>query len=160
VEQPVSGWREVLFQLPLTDIGRWAVTGSAALALQGTAIEPRDVDIVADESAAIALVDHLNVFVVQDEVGWDRGDVRAARRSLAVVEGVELEILVGVETHLNGVVQRCTPNLSQVDLVSVGGREIPVLTLQSLIPILEAMGKNRKVAMAKEELLRRNCTIH
>jgi hypothetical protein len=155
-----QGWHRALLQLPTTDIGRWAVTGSAALALQGVAIAPRDVDIVADESAASALVDHLNVFVVRDEARWDRGDVRAARRSLAIMEGVELEILVGVETHSSGVVQHFTPNLSQVDLVIVEGREIPVLTLQSLIPILEAMGRNERVAMAKDELLRRSLTIH
>jgi hypothetical protein len=128
--------------------------------LQGIAVEPRDVDVVADGSAATALIDHLGVFVVQDEVGWDRGDVRAARRSLAFVEGVELEILVGVETHSNGVVQRCTPNLGEVDLVIVEGREIPVLTLQGLIPILEAMGKHDRVAMAKDELVRRSLIIH
>jgi hypothetical protein len=158
--QSNQGWKRALLQLPTTDIGRWAVTGSAALALQGVAVNPMDVDVVAEESAAIALTDHLGVLVIEDEARWDRGGVRAARRSLAFVEGVELEILVGVETHSNGVVQRCTPNLSQVDLVIVEGREIPVLTLQSLIPILEAMGKTERVAMAKNELLRRSLTIH
>jgi hypothetical protein len=157
---PNHGWQRALLQLPTTDIGRWAATGSAALALQGVAVEPRDVDIVADESAATALIDHLSVFVVQDDVGWDRGDVRAARRSIAIVEGVELEILVGVESHSNGVVHLSVPNLTQVDLVIVEGREIPVLTLQSLIPILEAMGKHDRVAMAKDELFRRSLTIH
>jgi hypothetical protein len=146
-------------QLPTWDIGHWAVTGSAAFALQGLAVEPRDVDVVAEESAAIALTDHLNALVIQDEVGWDRGDVRAARRSLAIVEGVELEILVGVESHSNGVVQLDAPNWTQVDLVIVGGREIPVLTLQNMIPILEAMGKDEGAAMAKDELVRRSLEI-
>jgi hypothetical protein len=156
---PNHGWQRALLQLPATDVGRWAVTGSVALALQGVAVEPRDVDIVADESAATALIDHLGVFVVQDKVGWDRGDVRAVRRSLAIVEGVELEILVGVESHSNGVVHLSAPNLTQVDLVIVGGRDIPVLTLSNLIPILEAMGKGERAAMARDELVRRS-TIH
>ena len=142
--QSNHGWQRALLQLPTADIGHWAVTGSAALALQGVAVEPRDVDVIAEESAALAMIGHLGVLVLEDEVWWDRGDVRAARRSLAVVEGVELEILVGVETHSNGAVQRCTPDLSQVDLVIVGGREIPVLALEELIEILEAMGKNDK----------------
>ena len=158
--QSNHGWQRALLQLPTADIGRWAVTGSAALALQGVAVEPRDVDVIAEESAALAMIGHLGVLVLEDEVWWDRGDVRAARRSLAVVEGVELEILVGVETHSNGAVQRCTPDLSQVDLVIVGGREIPVLALESLIQILEAMGKNERVAMAKDELFRRSLTVH
>jgi hypothetical protein len=154
------GWQRALLQLPTADIGRWAVTGSAALALQDIAVEPRDVDVIAEESAALAMIGHLGVLVVEDEAWWDRGDVRAARRSLAVVAGVELEILVGVETHSDGDVQRCTPDLSQVDLVIVEGREIPVLTLESLIQILEAMGKNEEVAMAKDELFRRSLTVH
>jgi hypothetical protein len=52
------------------------------------------------------------------------------------------------------------PDLSQVDLVIVEGREIPVLTLESLIQILEAMGNNERVAMAKDELFRRSLTVH
>lgn len=160
MEQPVNGWQEVLLQLPLTGVGHWAVTGSAALALQGIAIEPRDVDIVADESAASALIDHPNVFVVQDEVGWDRGDVRAARRSLAIVEGIELEILVGVESRSNGVIQISAPNLIKVDLIIVAGLEIPVITLQNMIPILEAMGRGERATTAKNELVRRSLTIH
>jgi len=153
---PKPTWRSALLQLPVIDVGRWAVTGSAALALQGVAVQPRDVDIVADESAATALIDHLSAFVVQDVVGWDRGDVRAARRSLAIVEGVALEILVDVEAHSNGVVQRCTPDLTQVDLVIFERRELPVLKLCSLILILEAMGKYERAAMAKDELVRRS----
>jgi hypothetical protein len=157
--RPDQRWQRALLQLPATDIGQWAVTGSAALALQGLAVEPRDVDVVAEESAAIALTDHLDGLVVEDEVGWDRGDVRAARRSLAIVEGVELEILVGVQSHSNGAVQLNAPNLTQVDLAIVGGRDIPVLTLQNMIPILEAMGKYERAAMAKDELVRRNLEI-
>jgi len=157
---PKLRWQRALLQLPTTEIGRWAVTGSVALALQGVAVEPRDVDVVAEESAANAMTEHLNTFVVEDEIGWDRGDVRAARRSLAIVGGVELEILVGVESHSNGVVQLGAPNLTQVDLVNVGGRGIPVLTLPNMISILEAMGKGERAAMAKDELVRRSLTIH
>jgi hypothetical protein len=159
MRQPSEGWQSALLQLPTGDIGRWAVTGSAALALQGVAVEPRGVDVVAEESAAIALIDHLHAHLVHDEVGWDRGDVRAARRALAIVEGVGLEILVGVEFHENGAVRLTTPNLTQVDLVSVGGREIPVLMLRHLIPILEAMGKVETVAMVIHGLGRRSLGI-
>ena len=155
MEQPVVGWQGALLQLPPAGVGHWAVTGSAALALQGIAGEPRDVDIVADETAAIALVDHLGVFVVEDGVGWDRGDVRADRRALAIVGGIEVEILVGVESHSDGVVQIGTPNLTEVELVTFGGREIPVITLQNMIPILEATDKRESAEEAKNELLRR-----
>lgn len=154
--QPVNGWQEVLFQLPLTGVGHWAVTGSAALALQGVAIEPRDVDILADDSAGSAMSNRLASLVVRDEVGWNRGDVRAARRTLAIVAGYELEILVGVEAYSDGIIQLGTPDLSHVDLVIVGGMEIPVLPLSTLIPIMEATGHHERAAMARSELSRRN----
>ena len=153
---PDKGWQEVLLQLPITDIGHWAVTGSAALALHGIAVEPRDVDVVADELARLALLDHLSAAVVLDEIGWDRGDIRAARRTLAVLDGVELDILVGVESHSEGVVQLSTPDLNNVDLVAIGDRHIPVLPLQILIPIFEATRKHQRAAMARNELARRD----
>jgi hypothetical protein len=37
--QSSHGWQRALLQLPTTDIGRWAVTGSTALALQGVAVD-------------------------------------------------------------------------------------------------------------------------
>ena len=76
-------WRTALGELPIIRDGRWAVGGSASLALHGLPVDPRDLDLLVDHLAAAELVDGLRGAVVSDEARWDRGDVRAVRRSLA-----------------------------------------------------------------------------
>lgn len=90
-------WRTVLGEVPIVQGGRWVVGGSACLALHGLPVDPRDLDLPVDHEAAAGLVDRLRGAMVSDEARWDRGDVRAVRRALAVVNGVEVEILEGVE---------------------------------------------------------------
>lgn len=123
--------------------------GSAALALHGLQVEPRDVDLLADDAAAAELIGGLLGAVARDEAPWDRGDVRASRRALAKIEDVEVEILVDVEAvgH-SGVV--ATPNLDQVDQVIVASRPIPVLPLLTMLTLLEATGRRERAEMVRE----------
>jgi hypothetical protein len=133
--------------------GRWAVGGSASLALHGLPVEPRDVDLLADHVAAAELVDGLRGAVVSDETRWDRGDVRAVRRALAVVHGVEIEILEGVEAvGPAGGVLAATPDLDHVDRITVSGRQIPVLPLAAMQVLLDATGSRERAAMVARAL--------
>jgi hypothetical protein len=116
-------------------------------------VEPRDLDLLADHAAAIEMVDGLRDVLVSDEAGWDRGDVRAVRRALAVVRGVEVEILEGVEAvGPTGEVVVATPDLDQVDRIIVSGRQIPVLALQPMLILLNATGKRERAAMVARVL--------
>jgi hypothetical protein len=124
--------------------------------LHGLAVEPRDVDLVADEAAAAELLDGLDQFVVTDEVHWVRADLRADRRALVALGGIELEILVGVEVATDGIVSLGSPDLDHLDHLSSGGRRYPVLPLPVLITILEATGKSDRAARAREGLSRRS----
>jgi hypothetical protein len=90
-----------------------------------------------------------------DQAPWDRDDVRAARRVLAVVEGVELEILVGVEAvGSDGRVVLTTPNLDLVELLVLDGRTVPVLPLSTMWAVLEATGRQGRATMVREALAR------
>ena len=60
-------------------------------------VRRRDVDLLVDHVAAAEVPDGLRGAVVSDEARWDRADVCAVRSVLAVVHGVEVEILEGVE---------------------------------------------------------------
>jgi hypothetical protein len=132
-------WLRALRGLPAVRNGRWAVGGSACLALPGLLIDPRDVDGLADQAAVAELVAGLGDTVVMDQAPWDRNDVRAARRVLAVVEGVELEILVGVEAVASdGRVVLTTPNLDLVEVLVLYGKAISVLPLSTMWAVLEA----------------------
>jgi hypothetical protein len=88
-----------------------------------------------------------------DQAPWHRGDVRAARRVLAVVEGVELEILVGVEAvGSDGRVVMSTPRLDRVEAVVLDCRPIPVLPLSTMRAVLEATGRQGRAAMLREAM--------
>jgi hypothetical protein len=146
-------WRTTLGELPIVRGGRWAVGGSASLALHGLPVDPRDLDLLVDHVAAAELVNALRGAVVSDEARWDRGDVRAARRALAVVHGVEIEILEGVETvGPTGDVVVATPDLDHVDQITVSGREIPVLPLSAMQVLLDATGNRERAAMVAKVL--------
>ena len=153
MDGPVPAWRIALQELPTVRHGRWAVGGSASLALHGLAVEPGDVDLLADEEAAAELIDGLGDAVVTDDAPWDRGDVRATRRALAVAAGVEVEILVGVEAvSPDGRVVMTTPRLDQVESMMPDGRPIPVLPLSTMAALLEATGRHERAAVVREAL--------
>lgn len=133
--------------------GRWAVGGSACLALHGLPVDPRDLDLLVDHIAATELVYELRGAVVSDESRWDRGDVRAVRRALAVIHGVEVEILEGAEAvGPAGDVVAATPDLGHVDLIIVSGRPIPVLPLPVMQVLLDATGNRERAAMIAKVL--------
>ena len=116
MSEPNQRWCTALGHLPIVRSGRWAVGGSAALALHGLPVDPRDLDLVADRAAASELIAGLGDALMSDEEAWDRGDVRAARRAVAIVEDLEVEILVEVEAMAAGL---CV--LGPPDLDNVGG---------------------------------------
>ena len=146
-------WRKALGKLPIVRGGRWAVGGSASLALHGLPVDPRDLDLLVDHVAAAELVDGLRGTVVSDEARWDRGDMRAVRRALAVVHGVEVEILEGVEAvGPTGDVVVATPDLDHVDRIIVSGRRIPVLPLPTMQVLLDATGDRERAAMIAKVL--------
>jgi hypothetical protein len=79
--------------------------------------------------------------------------VRAVRRALAVVHGVEVEILEGVEAvGPTGDVVVATPNLDHVDRIIVLGRSIPVLPLSTMQVLLDATGNRERAAMVAKVL--------
>ncbi|MGN6796386.1 MAG: nucleotidyltransferase domain-containing protein [Streptosporangiaceae bacterium] len=146
-------WRMALGELPVVRDGRWAVGGSASLALHGLPVDPRDLDLLVDHVAAAELVYELRDVVVSDEARWDRGDVRAVRRALAVVHGIEVEILEGAEAvGPTGDVVVATPDLDRVDRIIVSDRPIPVLPLPVMQVLLDATGKRERAAMVAKAL--------
>src|SRR5260370_36361516 len=146
-------WRTALGELPIVRGGRWAVGGSASLALHGLPVDPRGLDLLVDHVAAAELVDGLRGAVVSDEARWDRGDVRAIRRALGVVHGVEGEILEGVEAvGPTGDVVVATPDLDHVDRIIVSGRRIPGLPLPAMQVLVGATGNRDAAAKCAQGL--------
>jgi hypothetical protein len=144
----------------MVQAGQWAVSGSAALALHGLAVEPQDLDLVADAVAAMELVDGFGDLVTQDVSPWDRGDVRAARRVLCALEGIDVEILVDVEAVAFGARVLGPPDLKHLDYMVINDRQIPVLPLSTMLALLDATGKRERATMVREAMsgeVSRNC---
>jgi hypothetical protein len=73
--------------------------------------------------------------------------------ALAVVHGVEVEILEGVEAvGATGDVVVATPDLDHVDRIIVTGRPIPVLPLPAMQVLLDATGNRERAAMIAKVL--------
>jgi len=145
-----SKWHSALGRLPVVEAGCWAIGGSVALALHGLPVVPRDLDLLADHISAEALIVGFGDAVMSDEHQWERGDVRAARRVMAVVEDMEVEILVGVETVIDGAIVLGTPLLDVVDSIAVGSRWFPVLSLSTMAVVLDSMGKRELALMVRD----------
>lgn len=142
-----------LGELPIVRGGGWAVGGSACPALHGLPVLPRDLDLLVDHVAADELVHGLRGAMVSDEARWDRGNVRAARRALAVVHGVEVEILEGIEAvGPTGDVVVATPDLDHVDRIIISGRQVPVLPLPAMQVLFDAAGNRERAAMVATAL--------
>ncbi len=107
---------------------------------------------MADSTAATELIAGLGGSIDEDEAAWDRGDVRAARRALAIVEGVEVEILVEVEVIAQGTRVLGPPDLDDLGGVVVDGRWIPVLPLTAMREVLLAMGDKQRAEMVRRHL--------
>jgi hypothetical protein len=79
--------------------------------------------------------------------------VRAVRRARAVVHGVEVQILEGVEAvGPTGGEVVATPDLAHVDRIIVNGRWIPVLPLPAIQVLLDATGNRERAAMVAKAL--------
>jgi hypothetical protein len=152
VTTPPATWRTALSRIPTVRRGKWAVGGSAALALHGLPVVPRDLDLIVDQSAAAELILELGDAVMTDEWSWDRGDVKAVRRALAVVSEFDVEILVGVETVAGGVTLLGPPNLDDVVVKPVGGRPVPVLPLPTMLTLLRVTGDHERAAVVLDAI--------
>ena len=149
-------WRRAIEDLGPVRNGRWAVGGSAALALHGLRVHPRDVDLIADHEAASELIETLGEAIRSDEAPWDRGDVRAHRRALAVLYGVQVEILVDVEAvDPAGNTVMTSPNLDLAERVLNWRRHVPVLSLTAMLVVQEATGKFERARMVRDTLEQR-----
>jgi aminoglycoside-2''-adenylyltransferase len=145
-------WRRAIGELPDFASHRWAIGGSAALALHGLPVDPRDIDLVGDADAAADFASQLANKVDADEQPWERGRYRATRRLHALVAGVDVEILVGIEARsVDGQIIQA-PDLSSVDYVLVESRLVPVIKLATMLAVMEATDQRERASLVRQAL--------
>jgi hypothetical protein len=134
---------------------RWAIGGSAALALQAVPVACRDLDLVTEARDVAEVTRRLGgrlltppAFVTRERL---RG--RFARLQLA---GVEVEVLGGIQNLLPDGTWSASPQFDvHVARVRCGERTCPVFSLSYLRDAYVAMDRPQTVALIEQALRER-----
>jgi ribonuclease-3 len=140
----------VLDRLAGRDVA-WALTGSAALLLNGVQVEAHDLDLTTDEAGVQSIADALAEFVVTP-AGWWETDEMASQFSRLQVEGVQVDV-VGrpfIIKRAEGTV--AIRPWSVRHEVNFGGRELPIIPLEAELIAYAMMGRAAKVQLIADHL--------
>ncbi|MFC0006724.1 HAD-IA family hydrolase [Micromonospora siamensis] len=147
-----ASWRAALdrFADLIDPRARWAVTGSAAVALHGAAVTPRDVDVVTDPAGLVALRRRFGDVSVAEP--FRAVGVTARARLRLALDETPFEILVGVRNRRQdgGWSAPATPD-DRLWIPS-WGRLVPVLPLSSLLRIAQERGRTDQVVAIRRRL--------
>lgn len=140
----------VLDRLAGQDVA-WALTGSAALLLNGVQVVAHDLDLTTDEAGVQGIADALAEFVVMP-AGWRETDKFAGQFAHLQVEGVQVDV-VGRPL----IVKRSTgpvsmPAWSVRCEVDFEGQKLPALPLEAELIAYAMMGRESKVELIADHL--------
>ena len=131
----------------------WAVSGSAALALQGVPVSCADLDLATTALDAGAVERALAGHVIEPVGRRARGAIRGhlGRSELA---SIEVEILGDVQNLLPDGTWTPPPRLDEhTNYVALNGRRCPVLDLSYLRAVYVTMGRTDTVHLIDDRLL-------
>ena len=140
----------VLDRLAGRDIA-WALSGSAALLLNGVQVEVHDLDLTTDEMGVQAIADALAEFVVTP-VGWWETDKLASQFARLQVEGVQVDV-VGrpfIIKRPEGTV--AIRPWSVRHEINFEGRKLPIIPLEAELIAYAMMGREAKVQLIADHL--------
>ena len=146
--------RAVLEQLCLLlPLGRvnWALTGSAAHALQGVPVEVHDLDVQTDEGGAYAVGATLADFVLEPVALVESGAMRS-HFGRFLSQGVIVEVMGAIQTRAPG--DDWLPAIDPADhrvMVDVGGHhfQVPVLSFSYEAEAYERMGRSTRSRLCR-----------
>jgi hypothetical protein len=111
---------------------RWAVDGSAALALQGIDVEPADVDILTDTEGAYRIQELLAEYAVKPVAYGETNRYRSHFGRFSV-GGTEIDVMGDLKVYRNGTWSETqNPSTVKISQVVLGGNSIPVVSLDTL----------------------------
>ncbi|MFF5173349.1 HAD family hydrolase [Micromonospora sp. NPDC000089] len=128
----------------------WALTGSAALALHGVAVTPKDVDVITDLAGIEELRGSVDAGLVQGP--FETSDVAADARLRLAVNRTAFDILVRVRNRRpDGTWSAAATPADRLWLPSLG-LKLPVLPLSTLLRVAEDRGRAAQVAAIRTRL--------
>ncbi|MCR4406312.1 MAG: ribonuclease III [Anaerolineae bacterium] len=129
----------------------WALSGSAALLLNGVQVAVHDLDLTTDESGVQAIANALAEFIVTP-AGWWETEKFASQFARLQVEGVQVDV-VGrpfIIKRPEGVV--AIQAWSIHDEIDFEGRKLPVIPLEAQLIAYAMMGREAKVQLIVNHL--------
>ncbi|RLC73203.1 MAG: ribonuclease III [Chloroflexi bacterium] len=129
----------------------WALTGSAALLLNGVQVEAHDLDLTTDQAGVQAVADALAEFVVTP-AGWWETDELASQFARLQVGGVQVDV-VGrpfvIKRPGGAVAIRPWAIRHEIDFE---GRKLPIIPLEAELIAYAMMGREAKVQLIADHL--------
>ena len=129
----------------------WALSGSAALLLNGVQVEVHDLDLTTDESGVQAIADALAEFIVTP-AGWWETEKFASQFARLQVEGVQVDV-VGrpfIIKRPEGTVAIQARSIR--DEIDFEGRKLPVIPLEVQLIAYAMMGREAKARLIADHL--------
>ncbi len=127
---------------------RWALTGSAGMALQGMAYTPRDIDVQTDAAGAREIEQRLARYVTRPLAWIESAGIHSWLGALEI-EGVPVELIGSVQRP--GKLGWEETDIARVILYArMGTRRVPVLSLAHEAVAYAAMGRAEKAAALRD----------
>jgi hypothetical protein len=128
----------------------WALTGSLSFALQGIPVRPRDIDIQTDKAGAYKIEKLFSNFVVS-RVTFSSGRKIRSHFGKLVIDGIEVEIMGGVQKHVDGWENPIDPSKYK-RFIDIEGMKIPVLSLEYEYEAYLKLGRIERAEMLRRRL--------
>jgi len=126
----------------------YVLIGSVSLCIQGTDLQPRDIDILTDPDGIDKIIGILKEYQTKEKY-FDKSDGRNSYRTFFDIGGVEIEALGNVNST-------CRPkdSLDKKIFVDYKDMKIPCMSLEEELRAYEKMGRDDKVKLIRERLKR------
>lgn len=135
-------------RLAETDVD-WALTGSTSFVLQGVPLEPNDVDVQTTETGAYAIEDRFSEATV-DPVSFAESSSIRSHFGAFEVNGVRMEVMGDLQKRVDGDWESSVDVAEHRKFVSLGGTEIPVLSLEYEARAYERLGRSDRAELLRK----------
>jgi hypothetical protein len=130
----------------------WALTGSVGMVMQGMPLEVHDIDLQTSPLGAFQIQQRLEEWM-SVAVRQVESPIMRSLLGKAVVQGVEVEIIGGVQKRLeNGEWEEPVNVAEHRRWVNWQGRSVPVLTLEYEVEAYRRMGRLEKAEQIRRWL--------
>ena len=118
----------------------WVLIGSTSLALQGVAIEPKDIDILTDKRSALKINQLFKKYQVRLVV-FSQTDLFQSFFGEFKIKGIKIEVMGELKEMIKNDWQDQSYRLKNPSLIELEGTKIPVSSLKDQLRAYQFLGR-------------------